>query len=634
MTTLIADIEADGLLNTITTIHQISVIDMDNEDVVESYHNHATIEQYNSGAVGTIKAGLKRLAEADTIIGHNFIGYDGPAVRIVSGVELDWRKMIDTLVLSRLGNPSRPGGHSLEAWAGRLGEGFEKVENEDWSVWTPNMERRCGEDCKVTLGVWHRLKGMYDVMPVAIEIEHATAEEVRKTIARGFEMDMPYTLGLLSELQSEQEGQLNEFTATFPPVLVPTKPSAPEKVLQVINKNHPLKGKLEPNTAFCPVVVQEFNPGSEVQIAKRLITKYSWSPSAFTPTGQPQVTEEILRELPYPEAVAIADYLHTHKMVEQINAQPKSNGYGGGWLHHVDADNRVHPFLNPCKAVTGRLSCSAPNLQQVHTDHRMRRAWVPRQGYTLLGNDAEGLELRCLGHYLEPHDGGAYIKMLMEGDKSKGTDVHSVVRDLIGFYDRDQTKRAEYGWLYGAGNAKLGRIALQDAQAAGKEINYGQLLLSTSTPTGRKRKPSDAQVGQALRERMQEGLTGLKVLVESVRGLSKANGKLKGLDGRTLWSRSEHSSLNLLLQSAGAILVKKAWTLVPGILMEAGLVEGEDYACVIQVHDEFQYEVRPELVDTVGPAISKAIQQAGTELGFRCPLAGDYKSGPSWADTH
>ena len=628
MTTLVADIEADNLLFGITTIHQISVIDIDARSVVESYNEHILSNRSGANAIGFIAAGLKRLQEADTLIMHNGIGYDLPAIEQVTGIALDWRKVTDTLVLSRLGNPSREGGHSLAAWAPRLGEGLSKVENEDWSVWTPLMEERCGEDCKLTLAIYDRLKGMIEQQPTAVAIEHAVAEEVRKTIARGFKLDMDHTLTLLSELQGEQEAQLRAFKVTFPDILVPTKPSDPVKVLKVINKNHPLKGVLTPGDPFCPLTVQEFNPGSEPQIAQRLVRKYKWKPAAFTPTGMPQVTEEILRELPYAEATEIADYLHTHKMVEQINSQPKSNGAGGGWLHHAHADGTIHPFLNPCKAVTGRLSCSQPNLQQVHKDPRMRRAWVPREGYVLLGNDAEGLELRCLGHYLEPHDSGAYIKMLLEGNKSQGTDVHSVVQRLIGFYDRDQTKRAEYGWLYGAGDAKLGRIALQDAQAAGKEIDYAHLGIKTKGKT----RPADSTVGKAIRTALQEGLTGLGVLAEDVKRLSKAQGKLRGLDGRTLWSRSDHSALNLLLQSAGAILVKKAWTLVPGLLRH--LVEGDDYACVMQVHDEFQYEVRPGLVEVVGPAISRAIELAGEELNFRCPLAGDYKSGMSWASTH
>ena len=161
-TTLVADIESDGLLQTITQIHQISVIDLESPGVTESYNDHSTL------AYGTLADGLKRLQVADIIIGHNFIGYDGPAIKIVTGIDLDWRTMIDTLVLSRLGNPSRPGGHSLEAWAGRFPDlDVKKIENEDWTKWSPTVELRCNEDVKLNLAVYERLKPMLELMPVA-----------------------------------------------------------------------------------------------------------------------------------------------------------------------------------------------------------------------------------------------------------------------------------------------------------------------------------------------------------------------------------------------------------------------------------------------------------------------------------
>ena len=84
MTTLIADIEADGLLFDITMLHQISVIDVDAPGIIESYHG------------SDIKQGLDRLAAADWLVMHNGIGYDLPAIEIVTGIKLDWRKVIDT----------------------------------------------------------------------------------------------------------------------------------------------------------------------------------------------------------------------------------------------------------------------------------------------------------------------------------------------------------------------------------------------------------------------------------------------------------------------------------------------------------------------------------------------------------
>lgn len=622
--TLVVDIEADGLLPEATTLWQISVIDANTEELT-SYNDH-------DGALHgrSLSDGLRRVCSADTLIMHHGLGYDLPALKKLRGLDIPWKRVVDTLVLSKLGNPTREGGHSLEAWAPRLGYDIEKVQHEDWSRWSFKMEHRCNIDCEITLGVYKRLVGMYDVMPDAVATEHAVANAVHHVMQRGFKLDKEHAIKLLNELQTEVEEIAEDIRQSFPPVLVPKSKSAPEKTLKVVNKNHPLKGLLEPGVPFCPVEVQEFNPGSRQQIADRLIWRYKWKPTKFTPGGSPEVSEDILKELPYDEAQKCAEYLKVDKMIGQINSAPNANGYGGGWLHHVQDDGRVHASLDYNRANTHRLSCSAPNLQQVSRDKRMRAAWVPEEGWKLLGVDAEGLELRCLAHYLFPADGGEYAKILVEGEKDKGTDVHSVAMRLICFNDRDQTKRAEYGWLYGAGDAKLGLIAWQDAYKAGVEINYAGLGLEVRG----KKKPSMTVVGKAVRDRLENGFTGLAELVNGIKRKAHQTGKLKGLDGRPLWVRSPHSALNLLLQSAGIIVIKKAWSMLDDDLAKVGFEYGKDYAMVLQVHDEFQFEVRPEIAEEVGEVISNTIVAAGTALGFRCPLAADYKIGAAWSETH
>jgi DNA polymerase-1 len=593
MTTLIADLEADGLLDTITTIHQITTI---NDDTGE-------LTSYNRN---TLSQGIQALAEADVIVGHHFIGYDIPAVRIVTGLDLDPRKVIDTLLLSKLGNPDRPGGHSLDAWGERLKH--PKIEHTDWTKWSPEMEHRCNEDTLITRELFHRLRPIIDQQPEAVALEHEVAVRVEETVRRGFGLDVEACHKLVDEFLTEREAQLREFAGMFPPILVSPKPSAPEKTLKIVNKRNPNYGILEAGHAFCPVVIQEFNPGSRQQIAQRLITKYSWVPKVYTSTGIPEVSEETLRELPYPEAQKFADYLTTEKKLSQINSEPKSNGYGGGWLHYEN-DGRVHASLNSLKAVTGRMSCSSPNVQQVATDPAMRACWVPAKGNVLVGADADGLELRCLGHYLAHYDGGEYANLVVHGD------VHSRTMENVGFYDRNMVKRLTYGWLYGAGDAKLGTIAIEDATKVSKEVNWGHLGIAP--------KSSPSKIGRAVRAKLQGGYEGLADLVAAVRARASAQGKLRGLDGRTLWARSPHSALNLLLQSSGAIIVKKAWTLMD-----------RDIPVVMQVHDEWQIECKPDEAEDIGEHVVKCVKQAGVELGFRCELAASYKIGNNWAETH
>ena len=103
---LVFDIEANGLFFDADKIWCIVAID-----------EHDTIYSFEPDK---IKEGIELLQKADKIIGHNIIGYDIPLIKKLYNVDLDKDKeIIDTLVLSRLSNPVREGGHSLEKWGYR-----------------------------------------------------------------------------------------------------------------------------------------------------------------------------------------------------------------------------------------------------------------------------------------------------------------------------------------------------------------------------------------------------------------------------------------------------------------------------------------------------------------------------------
>ncbi len=103
-----------------------------------------------------------------------------------------------------------------------------------------------------------------------------------------------------------------------------------------------------------------------------------------------------------------------------------------------------------------------------------------------------------------------------------------------------------------------------------------------------------------------------------------------GLDGRKVYVRSEHAALNSLLQSAGAIMMKKALI----ILDEYAKLWGIDYEFVGNIHDEFQVEVREDQAHEFGRLAVASMQAAGIQLDLRCALDGEYKVGNNWADTH
>lgn len=138
--------------------------------------------------------------------------------------------------------------------------------------------------------------------------------------------------------------------------------------------------------------------------------------------------------------------------------------------------------------------------------------------------------------------------------------------------------------------------------------------------------------GTDLKNKFLKTLPALDNLIKDVQETVKKRGTLYGLDRRILPVRSQHSALNTLLQSAGAIAVKKATCLLWDYLNEAKL--SQHVKQVAHIHDEFQLLVHKGNEEQVGAIAVKAMQDAGKYFNFRCPLDGEYKIGQNWAETH
>ena len=136
-------------------------------------------------------------------------------------------------------------------------------------------------------------------------------------------------------------------------------------------------------------------------------------------------------------------------------------------------------------------------------------------------------------------------------------------------------------------------------------------------------------IGNILKKNFLDNTPALKKLRDKVTKSSE-KGWVTGLDGRKLHIRSQHASLNTLLQSAGAVIMKKALVLLDGYARLYNI----DYKFVLNVHDEFQCEVRKDQADFFGGLAVGAIVRAGESFNLNCPLDGQYKVGKSWQQTH
>ena len=601
-TTLIFDIETNGLLDTCTKIHSLCIIDAD---------THKEYPCSDHPGYISINDGLKMLSEADCIIGHNIIKFDIPAIKLIHPEWETKAKIRDTLVCTRLIWPDISdsdytrvrakkefparliGRHSLEAWGYRIREHKGTFCKEtDWKDWSKEMQDYCMQDVIVTLDLWNHIKAQ-KYSEIAIDLEHDFQQILWTQEQNGFPFDKDRAVKLYSELSARREVLSQELLKLFPPKIVRSE--------FVPKRDNKAKGWVKGVTVIKETEVP-FNPASRQQIAERLIEN-GWKPDGYTDTGRPIVDETALTTIHTPATDALCEYLMLQKRIGQL-----AEG-NNAWLK-LEQDGIIHGQVITNGAVTGRCTHSNPNMAQIPAVHspygkECRSLFGPPKGWVQIGCDASGLELRCLAHYMSPYDGGAYAHIILTGD------IHTENQKAAGLETRDQAKRFIYALNYGAGDVKLGSVvkpqASEDEQRA---------------------------IGKALKTKFFKKLPALKQLITDVQNVAQTRGFLRGLDGRRLHIRSQHSALNTLLQSAGAVVMKKATCILWRDLNEQGLYWPDDVIQMAHVHDEYQLACNLDNADLVGKIGIMAISKAGDYFGFKCPLAGEYKVGLNWADCH
>jgi len=569
---LIFDLETDGLLDDVTKVHCIVTQDTETGDV----------RTYDPTQ---IDLALEVLENADRIGGHNVMAYDIPVLRKLYDFKYNG-KLFDTLVASRLIWPNMKekdmlkrtvdnkliGSHSLKAWGQRLKfhKGDYGEQDEAWDAYTQQMLDYCVQDVALNVKLYELiLSKKYPEEPM--RLEHEMNRLLIKQQEEGFPFDVPKAQKLYTFL------------------------SARKQVIEtdLINKLDPTIIVLKTKTKTIP-----FNPASRQQIADRL-QKLGWKPEEFTPSGEPKVDEKILAGIDLPEAALLTEFLMLNKRLGQLG-----NGKQA-WLK-LEKAGRIHGRVNHMGAVTSRCTHSDPNVAQVPSagaafGKECRELFHAPSGYTLLGADASGLELRCLAHYMNRFDGGRYGREILEGD------IHTANQSAAGLETRAQAKTFIYGFLYGAGNEKIGQIIGKGAKEGGQIKK--RFLAKT---------PALKKLTEALNNKL-----------ENQRGEKFIN----GLDGRLIPIRHPHAALNTLLQSAGAIICKKWYATVENMIRAKGYTN-EEVTIVAFVHDEVQILVKKGLEDEIGEITKAAIKETERAYNFKCPLDSEFQVGTSWAETH
>ena len=609
---LLFDIETNVLLETTTKIHSLVIFNTETGELI-SCTDH---EGYLYGSKNDYKGqpvwyGLKLLEEADEISGHNIVKFDIPAIQKLFP---DWKpkgKIFDTLLMSKLVYPDigeiddknirkgkfpkkLRGRYSLKAWGYRLGElKGEYCEQEDcWTEWTPDMQRYCEQDVMVTKKLFDLLKSK-NIPEESIELEHKFAKIIGQQEQRGVYFDKQKAIELAGKLIQEKTRLEGELKLAFPNEI------REETFIPKVNntKRGYVKGR-----PFIKKVEIEFNPASRQMIADRLIKKYNWKPQELSPTGLPVINEEVLEGLNFEEAPLLKEYFSVTKTLGQL-ADGKN-----AWLKLISPDEAIHGRVDTIGAVTGRCTHNSPNLAQVPAvggfmGKECRSLFRAREGYKLVGCDASGLELRMLAHYMNDEE---YTYEILHGD------VHTKNQQMAGLATRAEAKRFIYAFNYGGGDSLIGSIV-----------------------------GGTAKDGKAIKKRFLERLPRLHELIQNVQNRIKTRGYIKGIDKRILKVREQYKGLNVLLQSAGAIVMKKALCILYDDCVAKGWIKDCWYLSddnriyfVLNIHDEYQAEIEPEIVEEYKVMAVEAIKKAGEYFKMRCPLDGEAKVGESWYDTH
>lgn len=473
-----------------------AVIDIETDGLSPSVIHCVSVKQVGAEGVRTFTSpsGLQQYLNCfDSVIAHNGLGFDFPALVKLWDVRIGLDRMLDTLVLSMMEDPGREKGHSLRAWGDRLG--VAKMEYPgDFSFMSNDLKQYCEQDVIVCEKVYSTLcRAMVDFSPQSVRDEHRMRIVADRISSVGFKLNGPKTVSLFNRLMSEQDRISVECKKLFPD--------------QVTERYSEKTGKrLKPK-------VVEFNPASRKQIGERLV-ELGWKPKVFTDTGLPKIDETTLQECNLDVAQKLARYFLLQKRTSQIKS----------WLELRSDNSRVHCQYRTLGAITNRMSSAKPNLQQIPSTRveygaNCREVWEAGPGNKLIDTDASGLELRVLAHYM---DDDGFRKEVLHGD------IHAANQQMAGLDTRPQAKTFIYALLYGAGDEKIGSVV-----------------------------GGSAQDGAALRQRFLSNLPSYKRLSDAVQKKGREEGKLRAIDGRVLRVRHPHASLNTLIQGSSAVLMKK-----------------------------------------------------------------------------
>jgi DNA polymerase-1 len=353
---------------------------------------------------------------------------------------------------------------------------------------------------------------------------------------------------------------------------------------------------------------QPFNLDSPKQLQEILFGKLELPVLRKTPKGQPSTAEDVLEEL-------AASYELPQLVLEYRGLAKLKSTYIDKLPGQVDPrTGRVHTSYHQAVAVTGRLSSSDPNLQNIpirtQEGRRIRRAFVAPPGHVLLAADYSQIELRIMAH--------------LSADAS-----------LLEAFAQDRD-------IHQATAAEVLGIGLEDVtpeqRRAAKAINFG-LIYGMSAFGLARQLGTDRTTAQAYVDRYFERYPGVKRYMDETRAAARERGYVETVFGRRLYlpdirSRNrqqqqyaERSAINAPMQGTAADIIKRAMIAVDDWLER----DRPGARLVMQVHDELVLEVAEDRLEEIRDRVVGFMTGAAS---LDVPLKVETGAGPNWDEAH
>jgi len=473
-------------------------------------------------------------------------------------------------------------GHGLESLAerhlGRKGVSFEELCGKGVKQITidqvdvPRVSNYACEDAEMTLAVHHVLWPWLEVEPklrAVYELEIASSEALFRMERNGVLID--------ADALREQSKNLGG------------------RIVTLEAQAHALAG-------------QPFNLASPKQIGEIFFEKLGLPVVKKTATGAPSTDEEVLEKL-------ALDYPLPAKLLEYRGLAKLKNTYTDKLATLANQrTGRVHTHYGQAIAVTGRLSSTDPNLQNIPvrtTEGRMvREAFVADRGNQIASADYSQIELRIMAHLSGDESLLAAFHGGLDVHKATAAEVFGVEVAAVSSEQRRYAKVINFGLIYGMSSFGLARNLGIETKAAAAYI-----------------------------DRYFQRYPGVKRYMDETRSQAKAQGYVETVMGRRLYlpeinspngprrAGAERAAINAPMQGTAADLIKLAMCEVQRVLD----AERRQTKLIMQVHDELVFEVPEAEIDWLRAEIPRIM--AGV-AALKVPLLAEIGVGKNWDEAH